>query len=284
MLATQKTTKKADFLTTRTLITGEPKVGKSTFASELGEGVYFLATEKGHEYLEVYKSDINTIQDFHKAVDELITTKDKHPYRTIVIDVVDKLMKLAEEEICQKNAVPQQVKDASGQMVTTFNIPSINNVGGGFGEGQKASMKLVMPYLDKLYAAGFGVTLICHPKEKEIKKESIAWTAMGLNMGASYEKAFTGWVDLMLYIFINQADQRMIRTKPNKYITCAGDRSKVLPETMPLDAKQVMDLMSAGKKIEAPKPAVGPAPSVKPAVKNYAPQTQAAAVAEQVKQ
>jgi hypothetical protein len=283
-LATKKTTIKDNFLTTRTMITGLPKTGKSTFASELGEGVYFLATEKGHEYLEVYKSDINHIKDFHNAVDELIATKDSHQFRTIVVDVLDKLMKLAEEEICTRNAIPKKVGNE-----TVMEVPSINNIGGGFGEGQKAAMKLVMPYLDKLYSAGFGVTLICHPKEKEYKKELMSWTAMGLNMGMSYEKVFTAWVDLMLFAFINQNGERMLRTKPNKYVECAGDRSKKLPETMPLDAKAVMAVMS---KAETPgllspapiavsnKPAATPV-NIKPGavVKNYAPQTAAQAQA-----
>lgn len=270
MLSTKKTTKKSDFLTTRVLITGEPKTGKSTFASELGEGVYFLATEKGHEYLEVYKSEINNITDFHNAVEELISTKDKHNHRTIVVDVLDKLIKHAEEEICKRNAITKKVGNE-----TVLELPPINNVGGGFGEGQKASMKLVMPYLDKLYDAGFGVTLICHPKEKEYKKELMSWTAMGLNMGASYEKQFTGWVDLMLYTYINQADQMMIRTKPNKYVIVAGDRSGKLPETMRLNAKDVMAVMS-GPLVPVEQPKSSPQQPTS-GVKNFAPQTQAEA-------
>ena len=57
MLPTQKTKIEKDFSKMNTLIYGLPKVGKSTFCSGYPKGL-FLATEKGHSQLEIFKVDI----------------------------------------------------------------------------------------------------------------------------------------------------------------------------------------------------------------------------------
>ena len=226
MLPTTKTKPKTDFLTTRTCIVGNPKVGKSTFASELGEGVIFAATEQGLDFLSVYKSDINSYADFTKFVQAITTTK--HEFHTVVIDVMDKLIEMAEAQICAINKV-QFIKD----------IP--------YGAGYTATKRLILADLEKISNAGLGLTLLTHAKEKEYKQESISYTAMATSLPKSYEEPILGLCDLILYCYIDASGKRMLRTKPNKYVLCAGDRSTKLPEKMEMNAKLVIETLKQTK-------------------------------------
>lgn len=222
-LPNTKSTVKSNFLNAKTLIVGAGKTGKSTFASQLGENVLFLATEQGLDYLEVFKIDIKTYKDFQDAIQVLTTTK--HSYKTICIDILDKLIEMAENEVCARNKVPA-IKDMA------------------YGSGQVATKKLIFTDLDKLNNAGFGIIMICHQREKEFKTEAISWTAMGTSLSKSYDDAFLGFVDLILYVYANSSGKRMLRTKPNKYCMAAGDRSNKLPEVMELDAKKVLEIFN----------------------------------------
>lgn len=203
-------------------LVGNPKVGKSTFASQLGDSVYFAATEAGHKFLEVYKSDINKFQDFEQLVNDLLT--EKHPFTTLVIDVFDKLYELAQDEICVRNKVK-----------------SISDV--PFGAGYSAARKLITSNVLKLNQKKIGVTFITHSKEKEIKQDAVTWNAVATSMPDSVEKEILAMCDFIFFCYSDKDGKRLIRTKPNKFVTAAGDRSKNLPEIMPLDAKLVLEEM-----------------------------------------
>jgi hypothetical protein len=223
MLPTTKTTIKKDFLTTRVCLVGNAKVGKSTFASQLGDSVIFAATEDGHNFLEVFKVDIKSWQDFSKMVTDLTTTK--HNFKTVCVDVIDKLIDFAEAEICARNKV-QFIKDI------------------GFGAGYTATKRLLLGELQKITDNKLGLTIITHAKEREFKQEATSFTAMATSMGRSYEESVLGMMDLILYCYVNSAGKRMARTKPNKYVIACGDRSNKLPEVMELDAKKVIEIIN----------------------------------------
>lgn len=72
------------------LIYGEEGIGKSTLASQM-ESPYFIATEPGHKALEVFKTDVNTWDDFKDVCRQLITDK-THGFKTVVIDTITNLV------------------------------------------------------------------------------------------------------------------------------------------------------------------------------------------------
>jgi len=228
-LPTTKTKPKTDFLTARVAIIGPPKIGKSTFASQLGDGVIFAATESGLDYLEVFQTKIDKYEDFANMVTELTTTK--HQFKTVVIDTIDKLIEKAENLICQRNKVPF-IKD----------MP--------YGAGYTATKRMIIADLDKLTAAGLGYSLIGHCKEKEFMTESIKYTAMATSLGKSYEESVLGQVDFIFYCYSDSSKQRKILTKPTKYVQCAGDRSTKLPEKMDMNAQLVIDILKGEIKVE----------------------------------
>lgn len=221
-IATVKSSVTNDYKALNVCIVGNAKVGKSTFASQLGDNVYFAATEAGHKFLSVYKSDIYKWDDFANLVTELTTTK--HEFKTLVIDVVDYLVEMAEAEICIRNKV-KAISD----------VP----MGGGY----SATRKLLMYEFTKLNAYGIGITFITHAKEKEYKSDSISWTAMGTSLSDTTEKKLLGFCDVILYAYVDKDKKHKVRTKPTKNIMCAGDRSGKLAEIMDLDAKQIMEAL-----------------------------------------
>lgn len=222
-LATAKSIVKTDYQNLNVTIVGAPKVGKSTFASQLGGGVYVAAFEPGYHFLEVFKSDISKWQDFENLVTSFHT--EKHSFKHLVIDTVDIMHGYAEDEICRRNKV-DKITD----------LP--------YGSGFKATKKLMMNELDRLNKLGMGITFITHTKDKEFTKDNIKWSGIGTSMSASVEEQILGLCDLILFIYIDKDGSRKIRTKPTKWIQCAGDRSNKLPELMPLDAKLVMETLA----------------------------------------
>lgn len=222
-LATAKSTIKKDYSNLNVCIVGAPKTGKSTFASQLGDNVYIAAFEPGYHFLEVFKSDIGKWQDFENMVTALHT--EKHTYKHLVIDTIDIMYGYAEDEICKRNKV-DKITD----------LP--------YGSGFKATKKLIMNELDRVNKLGMGITFISHVKEKEYIKDNIKWTGIGTSMSASVEEQILGLCDLILFCYIDKDGTRKIRTKPTKFVQCAGDRSNKLPELMPMNPKAVMESLA----------------------------------------
>lgn len=223
-LATNKTSIVKDYMSLNITIVGAPKVGKSTLAANIGEpgSVYFAGTEQGHNFLEVFKSDINSWADFELLVKDLTTTK--HGFKHLVIDVIDKLYEYACDEICARNKV-KQLSDI------------------GFGGGYTAVKKMMLGSFETINKSGIGLTMITHEKTKELKKDSISWTAAGTSLPNAIENSILGMCDLILFAHISKEGKNSLRTKATKFIYAAGDRSGKLPEVMPMDGKLLIETL-----------------------------------------
>jgi hypothetical protein len=206
------------------LIYGQPKVGKSTFASQIPNAL-FLATEEGLNSLEVYKVSISSWEDFLQTGRDLV--EEKHDYQTLVIDIGDYLYKYCEHYICRTNNV-KHVSD----------LP--------FGKGYSLVKDEFIRAILKLNALGFGLVFISHAKEREQAKKTIKTTYMDTSMGNQASQAVCGLCDFILYFYIDDSGKRCIRTKPSKYIN-AGDRTALLPEIMEMNYQGIADVISGGK-------------------------------------
>jgi AAA domain len=206
-LATAKSTINHNYQTMNVLITGSPGVGKSTFASQLGDNVYILDFEYGYKHLSVFKSDITSWNDFENAVTAFHT--DKHNFKHVVIDVVDTLHQFAENEICKRNKVE-----------------AINLI--PFGAGYKATKRLMMDEFRRINNLGIGITFVTHEKTKEHNEGSITYNAKWTSLSDSVEDMIFGMCDIAFYCDIDKDKKRIARTQPNKWIKCAKDRSNKL--------------------------------------------------------
>ena len=179
----------------------------------------FLATEAGLKHLEVFKVDITCWDDFLKVCGEL--KAGKHDFECLVIDTVDHLYKYCEHYICKKAGVKH---------------PSELGFGRGFSQTKDEFIRVV----NHINMLGFGLVFLTHSKEREIKKKSVSYTYMDTSLSGTPNTLICGMCDFILYCYVDEDGQRLMRTKPTKYIS-AGDRTGKLPELMPFDYNALID-------------------------------------------
>lgn len=224
-LPLEKTAIQTDFTKYKFLLYGMPKIGKSSLSAQFPNTI-FAATEAGHSFLSIYKKDILTWNDFRELAKDLTTTK--HNFKMIAIDIVDNLYKMCEQFVCEKNSVAHPSDLAYGK---GFNLV-------------KDEFTRVINYLGNF---GFGFIFISHAKEKEIKTKTQTWTAMGTTMNNQSEGFVCGLSDFIFYLYQNDKGERMMRTKPDKYIL-AGSRGLDLPNPMALDFNELLKAMKQNTK------------------------------------
>lgn len=204
------------FNQTKTLLYGINKIGKTTFCSQIPDAM-FAGFEDGFRYLETAVTMIKDWETFLKLCSELCTTK--HPYKMLVIDIADIAYNECEKYICKREGVK-----------LTSDVP--------YGGGYKMVRDEFLRVLNKLnLEVGMGIVLTSHSKVREIKKKNEVYTMMDTSLSPSASDAICGFVDHIFYAYIDEQGNRVMRSKPTKYIN-AGDRSGRLPEIMPFDYKE----------------------------------------------
>lgn len=211
MLPTEKTQPKSTFASMNSVVWGDPKVGKSTFASQI-PGALFLATEEGQNFLSVFRVPIKSWEDLLATAKEL--QAGKHEFKTLVIDTVDILYSHCERFVCKRENVD--------------NVADLE-----FGKGFAMVRAEFMRVLNGLNMLGLGLVFISHAKEKEFKTKTQSYTVKVCTLSDKPATMVTGLCDFVLYAYIDEKGERVMRTKPTKYIIHAGDRSGKLPELLP---------------------------------------------------
>lgn len=83
------------------LLTGEPKIGKSTLAANAPSPI-FIATEDGLAGIDAQAFPIaKRLEDVYEAMAVLLN--DEHDYRTVVLDSLDWLEPLLHDYVCRQN-------------------------------------------------------------------------------------------------------------------------------------------------------------------------------------
>lgn len=136
----------------RTLLYGDPGIGKSTFFS-MWEGSVFIPTEDGTGDIECKRLRFcRTLEDVLERLSWLYTRE--HEFRLVVIDTLDWLEKLIHAEVCR-----------------THNVASITEI--KFQEGFAFALPYWKEILDGLTALratrGMAVGLIAHTKIEKFK-------------------------------------------------------------------------------------------------------------------
>ena len=230
----------------KTLMHGNPKIGKSTAYSKL-EGVWFIATERGYNFLECEVADAFSWQDAIEIQEYLITEK-PDGCKGVVIDTINNLAEMCEKHYCSE----ESIEHLSEQ---------------GFGKGYSAVKKMLIDYLITFEKAGLSVHMISHSKDREMKSKVKTETIVGPDLSEGLMKAITAFCDQIFFAYVDVDGHRKMRTKPTRNII-AGDRSSKLPELMDLDLSLVDKFMSGKAIAEDPvgvsaAPQGGDAPEVK---------------------
>ena len=220
MLPTEKTPPDIKLNRQTILIYGPSKIGKSTFCSQI-DNALFLATEPGLNGLETYNMPIKTWRELLDASSEI--SKMDHKFEFIVIDTIDNAYQMCSEYICERHKV--------------FHESELQ-----WGTGYAFVRNEFHRVINKLSLLPMGLILISHSKEKEIKTRTGSFSKIVPTLPEKASDMIVGLADIILYCDIenkiNENDKpyfnRVIHTKQHTDYE-AGDRTKKLPETLPLD-------------------------------------------------
>jgi hypothetical protein len=150
-----------DWTKKKTIVYGQAKVGKSTLIAELDpENTLFLATEPGHDHLEIMRWPVNRWEDFltiGAALKEHFEEHGKPPYKLLTVDTVDELVRMCGEAALQHLAKPGQ---QSGFMhASDFE----------FGKGWAAIEDEFRRKVAGITRMDMGVVFISHEKETTVE-------------------------------------------------------------------------------------------------------------------
>lgn len=209
---------------------GGVKLGKSSFWAQAPDAI-FLATEPGLKGLSVFKVDINDWPTFLKVVAEILTGR--HPFRTVVIDIIDNLYRMCADHVCGRLQVEHE-----GDLE--------------FGKGFEAVSREFNRALNALALSQYGLVMIGHADEKEVKRKGEKQQVAVPRLPKGARKVVLGLADLVLFVEVKREEQggnvthrHVIRTKPRQRYE-AGDRTGRLPETIDLNYAAFVKAFEAG--------------------------------------
>ena len=209
-------------------IYGQPKIGKSTFCSQMDHPL-FLATEAGLNSLEAYQVPVDNWETFVQAAAEI--AKGDHKFKTIVIDTVDNLLKFCSDYMCKKAGV-------------------IHESDLEWGKGWSLVNNEFLRVLTKLSLLPYGLVMVGHSEITEIKTRTGSTNKVVPTLNKGGRKSVLGMADIILYAEIaakqkgeDTEEIRVLRTKPSENYE-AGDRTGILPPVVKLsfaDFKKAFD-------------------------------------------
>lgn len=184
--------KKATPTAPKLLLYGMAGVGKSSLASKL-EKPLFIDLEGGLNYLDVDRTE--TITDYEKFFNVLVeigrNREQYKEYKTLVIDSVDWLVRLATEK-------------AAGIDLNNLDA-TLNKSNGGYGNGKQVLENEIrthlLPFLARLNLLGFGICFIGHTDQKILldgdgnKIETIT-----PKIDVNTMNVFVEWCDFVYYL------------------------------------------------------------------------------------
>jgi len=222
-----KTKRETNYLKKTFLVFGQPKIGKSTLVSNLGDDknkILFIATEPGHKELEVYKyttldpktneeRDLVSWLEFKKGIAEIAAQTE---FKCVAIDTVDNLFKWCATYVKAKH-----------------NIDHESDL--GFGKGYNLIAEEFSKPINYLTQLGFGVFFLSHSSTKDVESGNKKTTYTDSTLPNTAKKVINPLCDYILYLYADLEGNRWIKTKGSETVN-AGDRSGRLDSTIPLEA------------------------------------------------
>lgn len=164
---------------TKLILFGPTKVGKTTVLSAL-ENCLIIDTERGSKYIEGMIQEVNSLAELaevKKAIGE-----SKHRYDYIALDVIDKIVEWAEEDVAVQNG-----------------IKHFSELAYGAGYGQVRT--LVMRIINSFAELTDHLIIIGHRKKTIIGSESLEFTADTLDLSGKLKNMLCADADAIGYMF-----------------------------------------------------------------------------------
>lgn len=213
----------------RMVVYGEPKVGKSTFASEAPDAL-FLDLEGGLDALNTSSVSIESIKDLDDALEALL--QQDHDFKTIVIDSADWLERLIHNHICS-NARATSITDKSNGTTA-------------YGNGYVIARNMLAKYLNKLdmlrEQKGLAIVIIAHSVIRKMEQpDTESYDSFLIKMHEKASSLLIEWADILAFARLKtivspdgkaSSGERKLVLSDTKYAT-VGNRYG-LPKELPL--------------------------------------------------
>ena len=229
LIPTETTKPRTEFSEFLTLLYGAPKVGKSTFCSQL-EKPLFLDTENGLKSLETYRIGIGDWETFMQVCADLKAEGSKLPYKTLVVDTVDNLFGYCRDYVRKKLKI-QHESDAS------------------YGKGWDAVKSEFAPGMNFLKSLGMGIVYVSHAQSQKMETRTGTYDRWSPTLSSQASSVVLPTMDYILYADIvatDKGDSRVIHTKPTQF-WMAGDKTGRMPAEIEFTAKAFMDAYNKAK-------------------------------------
>lgn len=227
------------------LLYGAPKVGKTTFATQIPNAL-LLAFEKGYQALpKVFAQDITKWSDFRSVTNQLRKEAVRKKFKTIVIDTADIAWDLCVEYICNRHGV-----DTLGDIA--------------WGKGYQEASEEFASEFRKISNLGYGIVFISHAKIISVgdeEKDEEVYQKVSSTLPKRGHRVINGMVDLIGYIAIEYSDdgtaERVLYTRDTPNVE-AGTRFRFLPTKIKFDYETVVEEIAKAIEMSANKADVVP--------------------------
>jgi len=197
------------------LIFGPPKIGKTTFCSQMDVPL-FLATEPGTNALEVYEYPVPDWKAFCQAAAEIAAGD--HPFKTIVIDTVDNLWRFCSVYVRERNGI-QHESDLD------------------WGKGWDLVKGEFHRVISKLALLPYGLVLVSHSEEKEFKTRAGTISKYVCSLPKGGREVCLNLVDMILFatsVLTDEGERRVLRTRPSENFEAGGRLQLPIDDPLPL--------------------------------------------------
>ena len=210
------------------MIYGEPKVGKSTFGSQLPRAL-FLNFEQGTNALAGIRGvPILRWSDFKKVLAQLRKPQGKEMYDSIVVDTVSIAWQLCEKYICQREGV-ESIRD----------VP--------WGQGWGMLRNEFSECWREITLLGFGILFIAHSKEKPTEmrdEDGNTVTALAPDLPNQCYTIINSIVDIIGYVQVQMnpdgTTERYLYTRATPTVF-AGSRYQYLAPKIKFGYQELVD-------------------------------------------
>lgn len=207
------------------LLHGDPKIGKTTFASKFPNAIFFDA-EQGTVGIDVptfenllpgrdrINSPISTWDDVLAATTVLEGTKGRNIDGVVVIDTGPAAWEMCREYVKQRMAGTRDAWDYEGDLA--------------HGKAWNMVAAEFKSWVARIKGLGFGIVFISHTDSKEFKDATRKYEKKVARMGSGPRKIIEPFVNVILYAeTILKAGQecRIVHTKPTMHVS-AGERGE----------------------------------------------------------
>lgn len=237
-LPTEARGRTGSVMSSRVLLVGPTKVGKTTLLGKWGpQQTLILDTHGGTRFLEGehFVSEVRSFTDFTEAVDQIV--EGKHQFKTFGIDTIDDIYKFADKFAGEKHN-----KIAAGLVE--------------FGKGTTEAEALFRQQIGRLLASPYGIWFIGHTETEQIGND----TRLVPKLDKRVRTFIEGNTDFN-WLARRIGKRAELQTQPTT-VYAAGSRVS-LPDPCPMDASTIYTAMTKGfaKPTQEPAQAADTAPA-----------------------